>query len=219
MKTSRKAPLFSALLAVLLHSPLLAQHYFYYNEGDTIHGRDTIYPYQWWSEEWLADSSNRLHVEPTLFVCYDSEHQSIVDYSLNSSHYFMGRILRYCYTEQPLRIVGIATSLLVQESSAHWGSPTDENPYMDEYLLLYDAAADSFPLVGQLLYNHTRAVRYMDVDVRTMTPVYCPPSPNLFNQIVPIREHYFDKPIIVYDSFYVGHTQNSNWFYYNSDIV
>ena len=32
-----------------------AQHQYYYRVGDTIRGRDTIYHYQWWSEQWLSD--------------------------------------------------------------------------------------------------------------------------------------------------------------------
>ncbi|MCR4932018.1 MAG: hypothetical protein K5918_06235, partial [Bacteroidales bacterium] len=37
-----------------------AQSPYYYLTGDTIMGRSPIYFYQWWSEQWLADTSHRL---------------------------------------------------------------------------------------------------------------------------------------------------------------
>ena len=74
-----------------------AQHQYYYRVGDTIRGRDTIYHYQWWSEQWLSDPSHRLMLSErnvdhltSLFFNYD---YIPLCFGLNTGH---GNVIIYC---------------------------------------------------------------------------------------------------------------------------
>lgn len=69
MKTTIKTILL--VLFLFLTRTGLSQHYHYYNVGDTIRGRDSIYHYQWWSEQWLSDTSRALNVEAIFFCQQD----------------------------------------------------------------------------------------------------------------------------------------------------
>ena len=206
-----KRILFIAFAILFLAAPFTgrSQHQYYFNEGDTIYGRDTTYHYQWWSEQWLA--SDPLH---------KLGYEDIDLYWL-----LHGRVARYCYTEQPLNIIGIATTLYNccidgQYAYEHglpegWGNPCDVPPDKQEYLILYEADTFSrhnrFYEVGRIPFDYTKPARYLNLDLRHNNNVCCNIAPN-FNKIVKIREYYFDKPITVYDSFYVGHTLNTNFW-------
>ncbi len=179
------------------------QHQYYFNEGDTIYGRDTTYHYQWWSEQWLAsDSLHQLAVVSSAGITGVGE----------GIH---GRIARYCYTEQPLNVVGIATTLYTYNTQLDGSlSPIDTAPIKQEYLLLYEADSSRNPFyeVGRIPFDYNKHPRYMNLDLRGNHPSgfgCCGLAPNT-SYTVPIREFYFYKPITVYDSFYVGHTQNTN---------
>ena len=169
----------------------------YYLTGDTIVGRSPIYFYQWWSEAWLSDTSHKL----TLLFGSESEPQNfwLIPF---------GEILQYCYTETPLNIIGIATSCVPEFSANDPGN----NPSWQEYVRLYDAAEDDFVLLKQVPYSYGTPVRYMELerwDFDIITDLCCEhiEPPELIS--IPIREYYFDKPVTVYDSFYVGYTTES----------
>ncbi len=197
-----------------------AQHQYYYRVGDTIRGRDTIYHYQWWSEQWLSDPSHRLMLSErnvdhltSFFFHYD---YVPLCFGINTGH---GIVLRYCYTEQPLKIVGIASSCTAAPLFWYaYDNPSllNEAPQFTEYFEIYDAdtGRNSFPRIAQVPFDHTVPLRYMQVAVRNKwQDGFCCSSPMIADTIyVPIREFYFDKPVTVYDSFYVGHTTNSNMY-------
>ena len=202
------------LIAIGLQFSARAQSQYYYKVGDTIRGRDTIYHYQWWSEQWLSDTTHRLE-----FINY---YTYGYDY-----HYYdgFGPYLRYCYTETPLKIVGLAGCIEVQRPYPY-AAITDENPEYDEYLLLYDAQTDDFPLIGSALFVNVEPVRYMDIDLRSSSYFAMYPmndeeccdtiAPDLIKTL-PVHEYYFDKPVTVYDSFYVGMTKNTSYGCYPSE--
>ena len=198
---------FITLICLALPSVSKAQNLYYFNEGDTIHGRDTTYYYQWWSEQWLAS---------------DPIHQlNLWHFSLSASDVtFHGKIVKYHYTEQPLNIVGIATSffnmcingLYTYEHGLPFREPCDVPPERQEYLLLYEADTSRlhFYEVGRIPIDYTKPSRYMNVDYRFSN--YCCNIAPDNNKVIKIREYYFDKPITVKDSFYVGHTSyNEPW--------
>ena len=174
-----------------------AQNQYYFNEGDTIYGRDTTYFYHWWNDQWLAsDPMHKLYLWPTHPIL----------------PYYRGRIVGYNYTDNPLNVVGIATSFFTfNQSNIH--QPCDIPPEQQEYVLLYEADTSRVPFreVGRIPIDYTKPVRYMKVDLREGNDYCCNIAPNT-NKIIKIREFYFEKPITVYDSFYVGHTQNSNFW-------
>ena len=51
-----KKIVFCMLAMTVFAFGLQAQRQYYYRVGDTIRGRDSIYFYQWWSEDWLSDT-------------------------------------------------------------------------------------------------------------------------------------------------------------------
>lgn len=204
---------FITLICLALPSVSKAQNQYYFNEGDTIHGRDTTYYYQWWSEQWLAsDSMHKLNLWFPFYTFY-----------ITSIH---GRIVKYNYTEQPLNIVGIATSFFnmcingryAYEHGIPFMEPCDVLPERQEYVLLYEADTSrlQFYEVGRIPIDYTKPARYMNVDYRSNEDPNnncCGIAPDK-NKVIKIREYYFDEPITVKDSFYVGHTTYNNLWPY-----
>ena len=198
MKKTRK--IIIAVLFALSVWNVSAQESEYYHIGDTINGRSPIYYYQWWSEAWLADTSHRL-------AAYLNH-----SYAPGLIH---GEYLQYYYTDVPLQIIGIATSCRTYSyytSVYDWG----RNPLYPEYVRLYDASEDSFSLLEEKQYDRNTPNRYMNLNTRTHFDGisntccywYCPDQ----IKTIEIREYYFDKPVTVNDSFYVGHTtENMYW--------
>ena len=120
-------------------------------------------------------------------------------------------ILQYNYTDNPagMRVVGISAHVGLQKARI--------NPYATpEYLLLYEATPDSFILKAQ--------VRWFEDDTAgrpeglyLINPLNChnPSNDNGISYMsyvnnpyrtIRIFNMYFDKPVTVYDSFYVGGT-------------
>ncbi len=211
----KKTQIIAIGMMLFLCSHMSAQSQYYFKVGDTIHGRDTIYHYQWWSEDWL-NSDTTHHLTLTWFM-YDTAIKVNGYPVYTSSEYTKEIIVRYCYTEQPLKIVGIATASYFGHSSDFFTHPTpipDNYPMKTEYLEIFDAdtGRDPFPRVVQLEYDYYQPPRYMTLDVRCglYPPEWCKTRPCELVNTVEIREFYLDKPVTVYDSFYVGHTTNNN---------
>lgn len=200
-----KRIIFLILTALAMNGFVKAQSPYYYRTGDTIVGRSPIYFYQWWSDSWLADTNHRL----TGARVSESEPQ-------NFMYFPCGEILQYCYTETPLNIIGIATSCAPNSS---FGGDYGENPSWQEYVRLYEAYENDFVLLKEVPYSYSTPVRYMDIKYRGVPhglnennrdEFFCCEHPaQNENFLYPIREYYFDKPVTVYDSFYVGHTTES----------
>ena len=120
-------------------------------------------------------------------------------------------ILQYNYTDDPagMRVVGISAHIEMRRGYIN----PNATP---EYLLLYEATPDTFELKAQ--------VRWFEADTAGRPDGYYMVNPlnchNLTNDngisyvnyalnpynAVKIYDMYFDKPITVYDSFYVGAT-------------
>ena len=123
-------------------------------------------------------------------------------------------ILQYNYTDDPagMRVVGISAHVSMTRRSIN----PNATP---EYLLLYEATPDTFELKAQ--------VRWFEADTAgrpdgyyMINPLNChnPTNDNGISYVnyalnpyyaVKIFDMYFDKPITVYDSFYVGGTDHS----------
>jgi hypothetical protein len=164
----------------------------YHHVGDTIVGRSPIYYYQWWSDVWLADTSKRLHAS-----CIGP--------------WIHGEYLQYNYTDEPLQIIGIATSAVMKRAGAY------EDDLFDipqpEYMRLYEASGGSFVMLKEVEYDWYTPRRKMKVPVRsganelwTGIPYPCCYMTPDSNKYINIREYYFDKPVTVHDSFYIGYT-------------
>ena len=139
--------------------------------------------------------------------------------SLNRPGFFMlsgpsslhGEVLRYCYTEEPLNIIGIASATFVY-CLCYPFTPSDDEPIHQDYLRLYDANDMEMVLVGEVPFVNKSPKRYMDLDIRGLTSqltisfTCCDGPKPARHAIVPIHEYYFDNPVTVQDSFYVGTT-------------
>ncbi len=183
-------------------SKLSAQSH-YHHVGDTIVGRSPIYFYNWWSDIRLADTSKRLRV-----------FKGIDPFPL-----LHGESLQYFYTETPIQVIGIATTLIparFQVSILEMDTVT----CMPEYLRLYDAFEDNFQLVEEVMYSHRDvSPRYISLTERSLVQGWmnennvrdkcCYYATPETTKTFAIREFYFEKPVTVYDSFYVGYTQES----------
>ena len=119
-------------------------------------------------------------------------------------------ILQYNYTDNPagMKVVGLSATIFLDKTHL---SP-DVPP---EYLLLYEATPDSFILKAQVQWDETdtagRPDAYMGIN-----PISCQNtsgqgglsyvSYNNPYYVIKTFDYYFNKPITVYDSFYVGGT-------------
>ena len=162
---------------------------YYHNVGDTIYDSNAIYFWPWHPARWVDSSQhNRLGCCPFDGDWYDD-------------------LLTYCYTEQPINIVGIAGACTMMDIVHR--TQVDTMP-RQEYLRIYDACPDSFPLKKEVAWHPTAPDRYMSVKKQTSQDNCCN-GLSLIREVVPIYEFYFeDKPITVTDSFYVGGTMYSN---------
>ena len=120
-------------------------------------------------------------------------------------------ILQYNYTDNPngMEVVGLSAAVLYDR----WNVSTDVPP---EYLLLYDANNDTFEFKGRLQWYETDTVGRPDGLYLVNLAMSCDTAPYLLctygygdnspSSRLRIWDLYFDKPITVYDSFYVGGT-------------
>lgn len=182
-----------------------AQESYYYHVGDTITGRSPIYYYQWWSEAWLADTSHRLTVLCDPIEIYGGG-PGIPPIALG----FHGEILQFFHTDIPIQIIGIATTCITTQISSYW-IDFHSDPLYPEYLRLYDATEEDFYLLKEVQYDRRAPKRYLDLDLRNhsewdVTSRCCYWETPDRIRTVDIREYYFDKPVTVSDSFYLGHT-------------
>ncbi|MBP5516336.1 MAG: T9SS type A sorting domain-containing protein [Bacteroidales bacterium] len=226
-----------AVAAMLFISTRVEAQYIYHNVGDTIMGRDTIYFDQWTPDEYLADSTHTIEdidnaISDSLFYL---QHQTPVGDGIDPdtsatrrilSLVFTGEILRYCYTDHPIEIVGLAAAIepvwMVGGAgqSDQWHTTHDpDSTWLPEYLLLYTyGERDSFNLAKQVRWRKSDPVRYMKQSFRNLWGYYeitpwdrhCCNAKFDHEWYVPVHEYYFDKPVTVTDSFYVGWTQYSN---------
>ena len=125
-------------------------------------------------------------------------------------------ILQYNYTANPagLRVVGLSATIWLDRRRVNPNAPP-------EYLFLYEVSPDTFELKAQVQWDETDYVNWPDDTIfLNENRVTCQDAlegysghymwyPSGVFQALKIFDHYFDKPITVYDSFYVGGTDHS----------
>ena len=123
----------------------------------------------------------------------------------------MGRddVLQYNYTDNPdgMRVIGI--SAVIEMGGPNQGCPMDP----PEYLLLYDALTDTFELKAMIQWEicdtagrpwYDWIVNVIDGKLVTWSEGFGVSEPPHYYRVF---DMYFDEPVTVYDSFYVGGTQ------------
>ena len=183
-------------LCCLLSQIAAAQSQVYHNVGDTIYGRSDIYHYQWWTDDFYQD--------PEGIICFG--------FGVGNGAR-RDNLLRYCYTENTLSVVGLAASFRVRDNLTR----TDyvDTLVWDEYLYLYDAYPDSFPLKKAVPVHPSDPYRYISLQLRyAFNDPCCPTISSYSTQVHRMYEYYFDKPVFVEDSFYVGgsvYSEKHDW--------
>ncbi len=144
-------------------------------------------------------------------------------------HHYYRRLFHYHYTEWPMQIIGVAGSF----AAMHLWDRDSNNRYITyddarsvlidtlpvpEQVLVYDAFPDTFMFKASCQIDRLDTHRYMSLHVddtnhywyyhlfQDTCIVYAQRDKEV---VVPIYECYFDEPVWVEDSFYVGVTNNS----------
>ncbi|MBR3412100.1 MAG: T9SS type A sorting domain-containing protein [Bacteroidales bacterium] len=120
-------------------------------------------------------------------------------------------LLQYNYTDNPagMKLVGLSAHVCLIRAQISPNAPS-------EYLLLYEATPDSFTLKAQVQWDESDTAGRPDGSYMVNT-INCHNNSNIdgistyyYADVTPyaikIYDYYFDKPITVYDSFYVGGT-------------
>ena len=188
---------FATFLVFVLLLGVGAEAQRYGDTVDMMQRQPEYYYNDWWADQWEDTTSERLFLEWVHITAYH-------DY-------------RYNYTDRPLSIVGLAAVMGVFSYGGSMFNYVD-TMIMPEYLMLAQAYPDSsFDILRSVSVDvrdsHRFArLRWFPGDnhvyhcCRTLPPE---------DSVLRLYEYYFDKPVMVYDSFYVGSTKN--WLYRGDD--
>ena len=168
---------------------------------DAVNNMDPTYFNNYWFEDWV-DSA------PREKVFSQGINNTLPWYMLDS----YDTIARFYYTDHPIKIAGIAVSVVYYKnrepnSPLLLEIPIDTIPCLDS-LFLIDAKPDSFAVKAQVsmppdLSAPHRFMRYPSDSYRATDT--CGYGNDVIN-VVPVYEMYFTEPVTVDDSFYVGMT-------------
>lgn len=174
----------------------------YHHIGDYIHGPDSIYYSDWWTDEWLDSTDSPLFttfggilsVFPTPATAHIGDAET----------WFTGDFLRRSFTDDTLTVIGMAVVAGVFGLNVHYFDIS-----MSDTLLLYDARPDTFVLMKAVEWNSLDTnYRYIGLDARWKYG--CCTNTNNSCYSYEIREYYFeDTPVTLTDSFYIGVTHSS----------
>ncbi|MCQ2294135.1 MAG: hypothetical protein MJZ67_00645, partial [Bacteroidales bacterium] len=156
------------------------------------------------------DTTQVFHYDPEFTDWVNEDRHNV--YSIAEVHVpgtenypIIGDVVQRYYTENDLEVVGLAAYVF---SRGIWWLN------MIHYLLLYEAEPDTFQLVGMLPWQ------YMDSNYTVRAPLAsrhvtsrnCRDAANsdVITNVQDLVEKYFDTPIVVKDSFYVGGTQRGH---------
>ena len=119
---------------------------------------------------------------------------------------------RRFYSKDSIRIYGIAASMCRQNFGEEVYDTSLENAY--EYFAFYNIVGDSAICISDSLKFHMRdtPIKYYQDFHRLVRPAYFP-GDSVFYPIVPFSELYFDQPITVADTFWLGVSSRSSALY------
>ena len=185
------------MVAMLLAVSLQAQYsdLYYHRVGDTIMYDSPIYYHNWWGFEDAYQTQNRRHI----LDAYTSTAER--------------KLLSYSFTAMPLEVIGLA----VLQDNSHIYYHDYPIP-QQEYYLIYEATPDSVYKVAEVPWSFDDTLSRCffirgngDVhgwDIPDSDSLCCNNGMRWYKYF-PVVEYYFDTPISVTDSFYVGYTYNS----------
>jgi hypothetical protein len=215
-----KTKIFMTLLLIAGLMPAVAQNYY----PDTVDDSFEKYYHYFDREQWLAgDTFVRCNAYIFGPAVYDSVRDAYIqtykwDTVLFHVHHELWAGLHYAlylngaqeqvyynYTPRPIKVVGIAANGRVYDQD---GQLSPNFPDSTEYLLFYDARPDTFVCRQRTVWDANDSVRLMRLHCRDTMRLCCRNSTD-FYATEPFHESYFDHPILVKDSFYLGATAYS----------
>ena len=122
--------------------------------------------------------------------------------SFNISDLFIGRA---CVTSLPMRVIGIAAPVKIDNTGFTPGSTSETR--LPEYYRLYQQEGDSIVLVKEIRWDTATPSFLFEERAKT----WLAESRDTFD----LYEAFFEKPIMVHDTFYVGGTTHNNLGYGN----
>lgn len=169
--------------------------------------RDTNLFYYWWYEDLIADTGQLILTDLVSQVTTGDSNGRWVD-PMEQPLTICGEAAKYFYTDTALSILGIR--LCSYHYKGNW-SPTrewlDTTYCPNAFLSLYKKEGDSMLLLGRkhILYDDPCTPSgNMYVTLRSIREDCS--TKYLYDCGMAFREYYFDQPITVEDSFYVGVT-------------
>ena len=170
---------------------------------DTIKGREVTYFYQTWFDS--ADC-----VPATRYP------ERICNKMIGTIfHLTPQEVAKYNYTETPIKIAGVAAAIITQEPpcvgifdyNSHLIQVADTSfDNWHEYLRLYQPTDSGLTVVEEKPFCVLDTARCMKVFYSAIVDYHI--DTVVHSRIVPVYEVFFDKPVTVTDSFYVGMTSN-----------
>ena len=123
-------------------------------------------------------------------------------------------LARYCYADTALKVIGVAAP-----STKHIPRPDSHYPQIrytadssrrPEYFQLYEANDSGMILKAEARWdtNHPRYCMHLPPIIQDSRTYAVSQEPYVY-------EAYFDKPVVVHDSFYVAATTNNNDLFFN----
>ena len=140
----------------------------------------------------------------------DSNHRNISWSRLTFPHSsevpFRQDILQYNYTSNPegVKVVGLSVWVIFRSNSA------SQSHNQQEYLYLYDAQPDTFRLLAQVPWSIDDRENLREYPFWGTSPInLCEHKRDVRHLVDSIYDYYFDTPVVVHDSFYVGCSTNT----------
>lgn len=112
-------------------------------------------------------------------------------------------LARYCETDSAMLVIGVAAPVYIS-TLGNIADPSMENR-LPEYFHLYESTDSGIVLMAVAQWD-TMTPRYDMEFIR----LHYGNLADTFHLYFPVYEAYFDKPVVVTDSFYVGGTTNNN---------
>ena len=187
------------VIMIIMSSMALAQGYV---RIDTVIRPYIQFDYQAW-----VDSGNPMYTGYSILSMYIPDSSGT-----ERKHTIYGDLLQYNYIEGGADIVGL-TIWVRTECGPHCQGHESEGLFPAEFLYLYDASPDTFEqkeVISINVFNPSFNGTWLGRDTRTNRYVCTDPMYN-FDVMIPSMfeyQHFFDKPIHVEDSFYVGVSYN-----------
>ena len=227
-----KTKIFMTLLLIAGLMPAVAQNYY----PDTVDDSFEKYYHYFDREQWLAgDTFVRCYASTYGPVVYDSVRDVYIQtFKWDSTTVHVHHELRielpgiyingapefvyYNYSPRPIKVVGIAAN--AKTTRGIDGQLSSNVPDSTEYLLFYDARPDTFVCRQRKVWDANDSVRMVRLHCRDTNRHGCCMNSTDFYVTEPFHESYFDHPVLVKDSFYLGGTgYSADGFYEHNNYL